>query len=91
VASGQNSTIIFPLPLELMRPFMKPDRVTGDAVPLGKSQQKDIEAPKAVLLARSTAAAGKSLWPRHEILGSFALRCKPLGIWAFPRAAGALV
>jgi regulator of protease activity HflC (stomatin/prohibitin superfamily) len=41
VASDQNSTIIFPLPLELMRPFLKPDRATGDVVPLGKSQQKN--------------------------------------------------
>lgn len=41
VASDQNSTIIFPLPLELMRAFMKTDPITGDAVPLGKLQPKN--------------------------------------------------
>ncbi len=41
VASDQNSTIIFPLPLELMRPFLKPNRVAGDALPLGNSPQKN--------------------------------------------------
>jgi hypothetical protein len=41
VASDQNSTIIFPLPLELMRLFLKPAPVTKDASPLGNSQEKD--------------------------------------------------
>jgi regulator of protease activity HflC (stomatin/prohibitin superfamily) len=40
VASDQNSTIIFPLPLELMRPFLRPDRDAGDPVAQGNSRQK---------------------------------------------------
>jgi regulator of protease activity HflC (stomatin/prohibitin superfamily) len=38
VASDQTATIIFPLPLELMRAFLKPERAAEAAVPLGNSQ-----------------------------------------------------
>jgi hypothetical protein len=41
LASDQNSTIIFPLPLELMRAFMKTEQVAGDPVPQGNSQPKN--------------------------------------------------
>ena len=44
VASDQNSTIIFPLPLELMRPFLKSTRHGGEAVPLGKAHEKGAAA-----------------------------------------------
>lgn len=37
VASDQNSTIIFPLPLELMRPFLEPHSIPGHTAPLGHS------------------------------------------------------
>ena len=47
VASDQNSTIIFPLPLELMRAFIQPERASGDAVPLGNSRPKGPAAEKA--------------------------------------------
>ena len=44
VASDQNSTIIFPLPLELMRAFIKPERVAEEAVPPGHSHPKNAAA-----------------------------------------------
>jgi regulator of protease activity HflC (stomatin/prohibitin superfamily) len=38
VASDQTATIIFPLPLELMRAFLKPEAAAEAAVPLGNSR-----------------------------------------------------
>jgi regulator of protease activity HflC (stomatin/prohibitin superfamily) len=38
VASDETATIIFPLPLELMRAFLKPERAAEEAVPLSNSQ-----------------------------------------------------
>jgi regulator of protease activity HflC (stomatin/prohibitin superfamily) len=38
VASDQTATIIFPLPLELMRAFLKPERTADETVPLGNSR-----------------------------------------------------
>ena len=57
VASDQNSTIIFPLPLELMRPFMTSERTTGGAVPVGNSQQKNASAAESVQPLNGPATA----------------------------------
>ena len=38
VASDETATIIFPLPLELMRPFLKPELAADKAAPLGDSR-----------------------------------------------------
>ena len=38
VASDQTATIIFPLPLDLMRPFLKPEPAAAEHVPRGNSR-----------------------------------------------------
>jgi regulator of protease activity HflC (stomatin/prohibitin superfamily) len=59
VASDQNSTIIFPLPLELMRPFLKPVPATGDDVPLGNAQEKDAAREQGNQPGNGPAAAAR--------------------------------
>lgn len=46
VASDQNSTIIFPLPLELTRPFLMPGFVAGQTAPSGDAQVRNPPAAK---------------------------------------------
>lgn len=41
VAADKNSTIIFPLPLELLKPFLKPDKTAENVIQLSNVPQKN--------------------------------------------------
>ena len=55
VASDQNSTIIFPLPLELLRPFLGSGRDGASAAALTNGQPED-----ASLRAKDAAQSGQA-------------------------------
>jgi regulator of protease activity HflC (stomatin/prohibitin superfamily) len=65
VASDQNSTIIFPLPLELMRPFLKPGPGPGEAAPLGNAPEKNAAPRQGVQPENGPVPGASSAVPEN--------------------------